>query len=331
MIQFYAAATKKRLAGCVLSLLKRGATAASIALLLVYRNTHAAPTFTVVTTTGIIADSTRAIAGDTALVEPLMGAGVDPHLYKASPGDLRKLSNASLILYNGLHLEGKMADVLEKLGARKPVIAITKRLPRERLRSTDPNSEMSDPHIWFDVALWIEATKTIRDALMQHNPQAASIYSQRFDALSSKLQELHEWCRKEIADIPQSRRTMITAHDAFGYFGRAYGIEVLGIQGVSTDSEASLREINNLVQLLVERKIPAVFVESTVSPKAVEALIEGAASRGHRVAIGGELLSDALGKQGTPQGTYEGMVKHNVTTIKNALSLNEQRGPEHHP
>jgi manganese/zinc/iron transport system substrate-binding protein len=252
-----------------------------------------------------------------------MGPGVDPHLYKASPGDLRKLSNASLILYNGLHLEGKMADVLEKLSARKPVVAVTKSLSAQTLRSTGSDSEIVDPHVWFDVSLWIEVAKTIRDALVTHNPQAAALYSQRFEDLSTKLKALHEWCKQELASIPPARRTMITAHDAFSYFGRAYGIEVLGIQGVSTDSEASLREINNLVQLLVQRKIPAVFVESTISPKAVEALLEGAASRGHRVMIGGELFSDALGEQGTPQGSYDGMVRHNVHTIKSALTRTE--------
>jgi manganese/zinc/iron transport system substrate-binding protein len=296
---------------------------ASATSLLCWVSAHATPSFTVVTTTGIIADSARAIAGDTALVESLMGPGVDPHLYKASPGDLRKLSNASLILYNGLHLEGKMADVLEKLSARKPVVAVTKSLSAQTLRSTGSDSEIVDPHVWFDVSLWIEVAKTIRDALVTHNPQAAALYSQRFEDLSTKLKALHEWCKQELASIPPARRTMITAHDAFSYFGRAYGIEVLGIQGVSTDSEASLREINNLVQLLVQRKIPAVFVESTISPKAVEALLEGAASRGHRVMIGGELFSDALGEQGTPQGSYDGMVRHNVHTIKSALTRTE--------
>jgi manganese/zinc/iron transport system substrate-binding protein len=319
MIQCYAAATKRWGRGCALLALRLTTVGISIFSLLALQKAHATPSFTVVTTTEIIADSARLIAGDTARVESLMGAGVDPHLYKASPGDLRKLSSATLILYNGLHLEGKMSDVLEKLSKRKPVVAVTSSLALDRLRSTDPKSNMYDPHVWFDVSLWIEATKTIRDALIQHNPQAAATYTQRFDLLALRLRDLHDWCRKELAEIPSSRRTLITAHDAFGYFGQAYDVEVLGIQGVTTDSEASLREINNLVELLVRRKIPAVFVESTVSPKAVEALIEGAASRGHQVVIGGELFSDALGETGTPEGTYEGMVRHNVRTIKSVL------------
>jgi manganese/zinc/iron transport system substrate-binding protein len=281
--------------------------------------THAEPSFHVITTTSIIADTARQIGGEHARVESLMGAGVDPHLYKASPGDLRALSSAALILYNGLHLEGKIAEVLEKLGQRKPTIAVTSSISRSSLRPLTPAGTLYDPHVWFDVSLWIEAAQTIRDAFLKYDPSHAAGYAQRCEQLITKLRSLHEWCKNELALIPTERRVLITAHDAFGYFGRAYDIEVLGIQGVSTDSEASVREINNLVQLIVKRKIPAVFIESTISPKAVEALVEGAAARGHSVRIGGQLLSDALGETGTPQGTYDGMVRHNVTTIISSL------------
>jgi len=249
-----------------------------------------------------------------------MGPGIDPHLYKASPGDLRTLSSASLILHNGLHLEGKMAEALQKLSSRKTVVAVTAEIPRGKLRAISINSEVYDPHVWFDVSLWIACAQTIRDALIRHDPSHATDYSNRFSALATELQQLDTWTRAQISSIPANNRVLITAHDAFGYFGRAYGIEVLAIQGVSTESEASLRSINELVQTIVRRKIPAIFIENTISPKAVEALVEGAKAHGHTVMIGGQLLSDSLGDHGTPEGSYSGTVKHNVLTITKALA-----------
>jgi manganese/zinc/iron transport system substrate-binding protein len=326
MIQFCAVATKARQAQEAFGPLKL-LPLLLIVVILSSLSTACADSaqskrFKVVATTSIIADTAREIAGEDAQVEALMGAGIDPHLYKASPGDLRKLSDASLILYNGLHLEGRLAEVLERLGQRKPTLAITSSIPAEALRPLTSQGTMYDPHVWFDVSLWIEAARAMHEALAQYDPAHAAGYSRRFEQLAEKLRSLHAWCTSELASIPKPRRVLITAHDAFGYFGRAYDIEVLGIQGVSTDSEASVREINTLVQLIVDRKIPAVFVESTISPKAVEALVEGAAARGHAVQIGGQLLSDALGDAGTPQGTYIGMVRHNISTILAAL-----RGP----
>jgi manganese/zinc/iron transport system substrate-binding protein len=280
----------------------------------------AEPPLKVLSTTSIIADTAREIAGNQVVIDSLMGPGIDPHLYKASPGDIRKLSEASLILHNGLHLEGKMGDVLEKLSRRKRVRAVTDAIPRERLRIASDEGAVYDPHVWFDVSLWIEVVRAIRDELSTLEPRHAAIFTQRAQELEEKLHKLHSWCATQIATIPQQHRILITAHDAFGYFSRAYGIEVMAIQGISTDSEASLREINNLVQILVQRSIPAVFVESTLPPKAVEALVEGARAKGHTVAIGGQLLSDALGEPGTPGATYEGMVRVNVETIVRGLS-----------
>jgi manganese/zinc/iron transport system substrate-binding protein len=273
----------------------------------------------VVATTSIIGDITTRLAGDTLDVSALMGEGIDPHLYKASPGDMRRLSQASLILHNGLHLEGKMAEVLEKLGERKPSIAVTSKIDRKLLRQPPEFAGNYDPHVWFDIRLWILAAEEIAHALSTLAPAHASLYTTRLDILRGELKELHSWVQAQIGSIPKEQRVLVTAHDAFGYFGQAYGIEVLAIQGMSTDSEASLQDINHLVDTLVTRKIPAVFVESSVPQKTIQALVEGSRSRGHDVVVGGELYSDALGAANTPEGTYIGMMKHNVSTIVAAL------------
>jgi manganese/zinc/iron transport system substrate-binding protein len=279
--------------------------------------------FSVVTTTSIIADTTKRIGGDNTEVRSLMGEGVDPHLYKASPGDLRLLSTADLVLHNGLHLEGKMADALEKLATRKPVAAVTARISTDQLRKALEGQDSYDPHVWFDVSLWLVVAEHIRDVLIEHDRTNEVGYRTRFQSLETELKELHSWCRDEFQRIPPARRLLVTAHDAFGYLGRAYGLEVRGIQGLSTDSEASLQDIRHLVDLLVQRDIPAVFVENSVSPKAVEALIEGSQSRGHSLTIGGELFSDTLGSPHSPAGSYVGMVRHNVGTITSALTRSD--------
>jgi manganese/zinc/iron transport system substrate-binding protein len=277
----------------------------------------------VVTTTSIIADTARRIGGENTDVRSLMGEGVDPHLYKASPGDLRLLSAANLVLHNGLHLEGRMADALEKLSTRKPVVAVTARIPTNLLRKVSEGHDSYDPHVWFDVSLWLTVAEHIRDTLIEYDRANEAGYRARFQSFEAELRELHTWCRDEIQKIPSPRRLLVTAHDAFGYLGRAYGLEVKGIQGLSTDSEASLQDIRHLVDLLVQRDIPAVFVESSVSPKAVEALVEGSQSRGHALTIGGELFSDTLGPPYSPAGSYLGMVRHNVLTITSALKRSD--------
>jgi manganese/zinc/iron transport system substrate-binding protein len=267
----------------------------------------------VVATTGMIADAAREIAGDAAEVTALMGPGVDPHLYKASPGDIRALELADLVLYNGLHLEGKLADVLERLGRSKACIAVAGGLKEASLRSTGQG--VHDPHVWFDAALWAEAAIVTGDALAGAIPAERDRLIGRARTYADRLLALDAWCKAQLATIPPSRRVLVTSHDAFGYFGRAYGLRVLAVQGISTESEASLKDVNSLVDTLVADAIPAVFIESSVSPRTIEALIEGAKVRGHTVLIGGELFSDALGQEGTPEGTYVGMVIHNVKSI----------------
>jgi manganese/zinc/iron transport system substrate-binding protein len=272
----------------------------------------------VVATTGMVADLASRVAGDHANITTLMGEGVDPHLYKASPSDIRAIENADLVLYSGLHLEGKMGEVLEKLGSRSRVVAVTDGIPRDRLMSF--GADAHDPHVWFDVALWAHCLPTVERALAAAAPAHAPDFSANRERYAAELDALDAEVRTAIATIPKERRVLVTAHDAFGYFGRAYDIEVLGVQGMSTESEASLADINALVEALVSRRIPAVFVESSVNPRNMEALREGAASRGATVRVGGSLFSDAMGAPGTPEGTYPGMVRHNVRTIVEALA-----------
>jgi manganese/zinc/iron transport system substrate-binding protein len=276
-------------------------------------------TLRVVATIGMIGDVARNIAGDRAQVTWLMGEGVDPHLYKASPGDVRLMADADVILYNGLHLEGRMADVIVKMARTKTVVRVTEAIDESQLREPPEFQGQYDPHVWFDVALWSRVAERIRDALIEADPDGRETYAANAEAYLTKLRELDEYARATIATIPENRRVMVTAHDAFGYFGRAYGLEVKGIQGISTDSEASLQDINALVDMLVQDRIPAVFVESSVSRKTIDALVEGCRARGHTVAVGGELFSDAMGPEGTPEGTYIGMVRHNVNTVTRAL------------
>jgi len=273
----------------------------------------------VVCTIGMITDTVRNIAGDHVQITGLMGEYVDPHLYKATPSDLRLLRGADLIFYNGLHLEGRMGDVFVQMARDKPVIAVGSGIDESRLREPPEFEGQYDPHVWFDVSLWMKVAEHIRDGLIQLKPSAKDSFAASADAYLAKLRDLDEYCRKQIASIPRERRVLVTAHDAFGYFGRAYDIEVMAIQGISTDSEAQISKVNALVDTIVRRKIPAVFVESSVSQKTIEALVQGAAGRGHQIKIGGELFSDAMGKEGTPDGTYIGMVRHNVDTIVKAL------------
>lgn len=273
----------------------------------------------VVTTTGMIADTAARVAGGVAEVEALMGPGVDPHLYKASESDVRKLSEADLILYNGLHLEGKMGDILVKLARTRPVVAVSETVPAGQLREPPEFAGQYDPHIWFDVGLWAHTLGPIADALIELLPDRADALRGNAETLHAELLELDRWVEERILEIPPDRRVMVTAHDAFGYFGRRYGIEVVGIQGISTLTEAGLQDVERVVDLVAGRRIPAIFVESSVSRRSIEAVQAACAARGHRAAIGGELFSDAMGAAGTPEGTYPGMVRHNVDTVVEAL------------
>ncbi len=271
-------------------------------------------------TTGMVADAAREIGGEHVEVTALMGPGVDPHLFKASQGDIRKLDRAAIIFYGGLHLEGNMTRILEKMAAQKPVIAVTEQMPRDRLIGTgEGESGEYDPHVWFDVKLWTSAAKTVQETLTREDPANAERYREQGERYLNELEELHRYVQKRMNEIPEEGRVLVTAHDAFGYFGRAYGVEVVGLQGISTAAEFGARDVSTLRDYLVEREIRAVFVESSLPARSMQAIVAGAAQRGHEVVIGGELFSDAMGEPGTDEGTYIGMVKHNADTIAEAL------------
>jgi manganese/zinc/iron transport system substrate-binding protein len=281
--------------------------------------TQTANELNVVATTSIIADTAARIAGPHAKVEALMGPGVDPHLYKASESDVRRLSEADLILYNGLHLEGKMGDILTKLARSRPVAAVSEDIPQNLLREPPEFAGQYDPHVWFDVSMWKRTLGPIARELGRLDPEHAGEFAANAAAFGKELDALDAWVRQQIQALPSEQRVLVTAHDAFGYFGRRYGMEVVGIQGISTLSEAGLHDVDRVVQLVVDRKVKAVFIESSVPRRSIEAVQAAVQSRGHEVAIGGQLYSDSLGPAGTPAGTYAGMVRANVDTIVNAL------------
>jgi manganese/zinc/iron transport system substrate-binding protein len=274
----------------------------------------------VVATIGMISDVAQWIGGDRVVVQGLMGPGVDPHLYKARAGDVRRLVEADLVLYNGLHLEAAMGEVLEEMGRRKRTVAVTEWIARESLTTPQEYEGNYDPHVWFDVRLWSEAARRIGAALAEADPEHAGEYAAGLAAYLGELAALDAWVRQRIGGIPVERRVLITAHDAFGYFGRAYGMEVMGLQGISTASEAGTADVQRLAETIVRRRIPAVFVETSIPLRTIEAVQAAVRSRGFDVAIGGSLYSDALGDAGTPAGTYIGMVRHNVETMVGALS-----------
>ena len=273
----------------------------------------------IVTTTGMIQDAVKNITGEHAQVEALMGPGVDPHLYKATQGDLKKLTEADVVFYNGLHLEGKMGEVLEKLSRTKPVLAVAASLPDSILLEVEGFEGITDPHIWFDVKLWREAVKTIHTYMVEIDSVNKPFYDSAAYAYTMQLDSLHKAISVQLLTIPEEQRVLITAHDAFGYFGRAYNIQVRGLQGISTVAEFGLRDVTELVDFIIERKIKAIFGESSISPKSIEAVEEGCRKKNWQVKIGGNLYSDAMGEAGTPEGTYIGMVNANVKTIVEAL------------
>lgn len=273
----------------------------------------------VVTTVNFITDLVQQIGGNRVRVEGLMGAGVDPHLYKASAGDVRRLQQAHLVFYAGLHLEGKMVELLERL---PKAIAITDAIPRERLIRPAGGFQGQytyDPHVWFDVTLWQFTVGRVREALSRVDPAGAAYYRTKAEAYRKRLEQLDAFIRQQIALVPPQQRVLITAHDAFAYLGRRYGLEVRGLQGISTVSEAGTRDVQELAEFIVQRRIRAIFVESSVPRRPLEAVLAAARSRGWNVRIGGELFSDAAGNPGTPEGTYVGMMEHNIRTIVNGL------------
>ncbi|MFW5640611.1 MAG: metal ABC transporter solute-binding protein, Zn/Mn family [Thermodesulfobacteriota bacterium] len=274
-----------------------------------------------VATIGMVADIVKNVAGEKADVEHIIGAGVDPHAYNPTRGDVAALLKTDIAFYAGLLLEGQMTEVLKKVSRRRPVHAVTERIDKSYLLRDEATGH-PDPHVWMDVRGWMKAVEVVTEALSEFDPSGESLYRKNAKTYLAELDRLDRYAEQVIGSIPEDQKVMVTAHDAFRYLGRAYGIEVLGIQGISTESEAGLKDINRIVGILVDRKIPAVFVETSVSNKNVRAMVEGAASRGHSVKIGGTLFSDAMGKAGTYEGTYVGMIDHNATTIARALGGN---------
>ncbi|MCG8651124.1 MAG: zinc ABC transporter substrate-binding protein [Pirellulales bacterium] len=270
-------------------------------------------------TIGMVADIVRNVGGEHVQVDQLLGPGVDPHLYKATRDDVQRIMKADIVFYSGLMLEGKMSDTLIKVARNKPVIAVTELISEENLLAPEEFAGHFDPHVWNDVATWKQCVGAIADSLAKFDPAHADDYRANADAYRAKLDKLHQYGLESIGSIPEDSRVLITSHDAFNYFGRAYDLEVRGVQGLSTESEAGLLRVNALVDLLVEKNVQAVFVESSVPRKNIDALVEGAASRGHQVQVGGELFSDAMGEQGSYEGTYIGMLDHNITVVARAL------------
>ncbi|MEX2607126.1 MAG: zinc ABC transporter substrate-binding protein [Kiritimatiellia bacterium] len=288
---------------------------------------HAEETFQVAATIGMVGDVVRNVAGDYAGVTVIVGSDVDPHLYRPTRGDVLKLQQSDIIFYNGMMLEGKMGDVLVRMARRgKPVYAVTEEIAERGDFVILDEEKALDPHVWMDVNGWMEAVKVIEKGLSEYKPDLADHFQKRAEAYTRKLTRLDAYAREVLSSIPENQRVLVTAHDAFSYLGRAYGLEVRGIQGLSTESEAGLRDIENLIDFLVSKRIPAVFVETSVSDKNIRALVEGCRARDHQIVIGGELYSDAMGEAGTYEGTYIGMIDHNVTTIARALGGEAPKG-----
>ena len=274
----------------------------------------------VVATIGMVGDVARAVAGDAAEVEVIVGTGIDPHTYSASRDDALKLMDADVIFYNGLMLEGRMSDSLVRAAtAGKKVYPLTEALDASLLLEPEEFEGHVDPHVWNDPMAWAQTASVVRDALIEADPANESVFRENAEALTAQLAELDAYAERVLASVPERSRVLVTAHDAFNYLGSRFGYEVVGIQGISTESEASVSDIERLVEMLVERDIRAVFVETSVPARAMRKLIEDAAALGHEVVIGGELFSDAMGAPGTYEGTYVGMIDHNVTTIARAL------------
>ncbi|HEX6039360.1 metal ABC transporter solute-binding protein, Zn/Mn family [Longimicrobium sp.] len=273
----------------------------------------------VVATIGMIRDVAENVGGPYVNVTGLMGPGVDPHLYKASEGDVRRLFRADVIFYGGLHLEARMGEVLHEMGSRTRVAAVSEVIPVDRRLAPPEFQGAYDPHVWFDVRLWAMTVDVIEHTLSQADPAHARDFAANAARYRRQLDELDRYVRAQAARVPPERRVLITAHDAFNYFGRAYGFQVRGLQGISTAAEAGTADVQGLAEFIATRRIPAIFVESSIPRRTIEAVQEAVAARGYEVRIGGSLYSDAMGNPGTPDGTYIGMVRHNIDTIVGAL------------
>lgn len=302
-----------------MSLARRHFLAVSTAALLAPRPALAAGPLNVVATTGMIADTARRIGGAEVEVRALMGPGVDPHAYRQTRSDITAMTRADLVLWHGLYLEAQMEEFLLKLSRRTTSVAVAEAMPKELLIAHADYDGRYDPHVWMVPELWVHVARRIAEVLSETRPEAAAVFAANLSAFEAELLKLQAYGADTLASVTAKARVLLTAHDAFGYFGRAFGYEVIGIQGISTESEAGLNRISTLVDLLVQRQIGAAFVESSVSDRNIRALIEGAAAQGHEVAIGGELYSDAMGAEGTYEASYIGMIDHNITTIARAL------------
>lgn len=273
----------------------------------------------VTATTGQVADLVRVVGQDRVKVAGLMGPGVDPHLFKASERNVEELIDSDAIFYSGLHLEGKLGEVLERLQERRPVSAVTNAIPEAQLMSP-PNFEGNpDPHFWFDPSLFAFATDQVSSSLASIDPSHAALYQANAESYKTKLAEVDDFAFEQFASVPDQQRVVVTAHDAFGYLGRRYDLDVVGLQGISTSTEAGIRDVQRIADLIVERQVPAIFVETSVPRRTIEAVQVSTANRGWSVTIGGQLYSDALGNEGTPEGTYLGMFRYNVETIVRGL------------
>ncbi len=282
----------------------------------VFQGTHP---INVVATVGMVGDLVRGVGGDYVKVQQICGSGVDPHTFAPTRDDMQAIMSADMVFYCGLMLEGKMSDTLVKISKGKPVFAVTDSIEHSQLLEPEDFDGHADPHVWNDVSLWSQAIKSVENALIDFDPTNADVYAKNATQMREDFAKLHQYGIDSVATIPEGKRLLVTSHDAFNYFGRAYGLEVAGVQGLSTESEAGVQRINELVDLLVAKKVEAVFIESSVSRKNIDALVEGVQSKGHKVVIGGELFSDAMGDEGTYEGTYMGMLDHNLTIVTKAL------------
>ena len=276
--------------------------------------------YNVVATTTLIEDLVKSIGGEYVNIQGLMGPGIDPHLYKASAGDVKLMQNADMVIYNGLHLEGKMGEVFEGIeGSDKLILAISDRVDKGKLIAFDSNLGNYDPHIWFNVELWKEAANAVAEGLKQLDRKNTDKFDENLQLYIEELDELNNYIKQRVEELPKESRILITAHDAFSYFGNAYGFEVKGLQGISTASEAGTSDVRELASFIVQRKIKAIFVESSVPRKSIEALQEAVKAQGFEVEVGGELYSDSTGNIGTEAETYIGTFKSNIDTIVDAL------------
>jgi manganese/zinc/iron transport system substrate-binding protein len=292
------------------------------ALLWAHNASAAAPKsypYRITTTVGMVTDIVRQVAGDKATVKGIMGPGVDPHLYKPTRDDVAAMMRSDIIFYCGLMLEGKMSDTLVKMARQKPVQAVTELIEESYLLEPEEMKGHHDPHVWMDPSAWARAVEAVGRALAEFDPPNAGYYRKNASDYAAQCRKLHDYGKRVLATIPERSRVLVSSHDAFNYFGRAFGLRVMGVQGLSTESEAGLQRINSLADFIVQNQVKAVFVETSVPRKNIEALVQGLKARGGRLSIGGELFSDAMGPEGSYEGTYLGMLDHNITTVARAL------------